>query len=158
MLRELTWREQQLNWFIEPSIIQQDYDLIKYIKDNQLMYAILHGDNFFSQYIKVVETGTVDFVIWIEKQSFDFDQLIVNINNVINCRLNNGGVLYLALNKYQAQARKYDIKLSQDYDVAIKEYLEKNINATIEQYLPNYNSTGTQLNWVHPLTRFYFKK
>jgi hypothetical protein len=75
----LTWREQQLSWFADPVVIQQDQDLLDYIKNNKIQRAMIYGDNFFSQYVNTVDIGMVDFVIWIENKSFDFDQLIYNL-------------------------------------------------------------------------------
>jgi hypothetical protein len=154
----LTWREQQLSWFADPVAIQQDQDLIDYIKNNQIQCAMIHGDNFFSQYVTTVDTGMVDFIIWIENQSFDFDQLILNLNQTIANNLCNNGVIYIAVNKFLCQGRNYATELPDDYNEAILTYLKINVNATLEKYLFDHRSSGSCFNWVHPLTQFYFRK
>jgi hypothetical protein len=154
----LTWREQQLSWFADPVAIQQDQDLIDYIKNNQIQRALIHGDNFFSQYVTTVDTGMVDFVIWMENQSFDFDQLIYNLNQTIAHNLHNNGVIYIAINKFLCQGRSYATELPDDYNESILTYLKTNVNATLESHLFDHSHSGSCFNWVHPLTRFYFRK
>lgn len=154
----LSWREYQLGWYSEPVIIKQDHELLEYIKRNQIQHAIIHGDDFFSQHINKVDHGSVDFIIWIENQSFSFDQLISNINNKIANNLAPGGVLYLAVNKFLCSDPQYTTDLPDDYDHAILKYVADNVNAELEQYFPDLDSEGTMFNWVHPLTRFYFRK
>lgn len=154
----LTWREQQLSWFADPVTIQQDQDLIDYIKQNQIQHAMIHGDEFFSQYVTAVNTGMVDFVIWIENQSFDFDHLIYNVNQMIAHNLRNNGVIYIAINKFLCQGRNYATGLPDDYNESILTYLKTNINATLEKHLFDHSHSGSSFNWVHPLTRFYFRK
>jgi hypothetical protein len=154
----LTWREQQLSWFADPVAIQQDQDLIDYIKNNQIQRAMIHGDNFFSQYVTTVDTGMVDFVIWIENQSFDFDQLILNLNQTIAHNLRNNGVIYIALNKFLCQGKNYATELPDNYNEAILTYLKTNVNDTLEKHLFDCSNNGSCFNWVHPLTQFYFRK
>ena len=154
----LTWREQQLSWSTEPVVIHQDQELVNYIQSNCIQSAMVHGDQFFSQYITKVEHGPVDFIIWIENKLFDFDRLIADINLQINTRLTKNGVLYLSINKFLCIPKQYNNMLSENYEDAILEYVSDNVNARIEKYLPDRNSTSDQFNWVHPLTRFYLRK
>lgn len=154
----LTWRRQQLSWFADPVIIQQDQDLIDYIKNNQIQRAMIHGDDFFSQFVTPVNSGMVDFVIWIENQSFDFDQLIHNLNQTIDYNLRPRGVIYVAINKFLCQARNYSTELPDDYNQSIMVYLQKNVNACLEKHFFDHNNDGSSFYWVHPLTRFYFRK
>jgi hypothetical protein len=154
----LTWREQQLSWSTESVSIHQDQALVNYIQSNCIQSAIIHGDQFFSQYLIKVEHGPVDFVIWIENKPFDFDQLIADINLEIDTHLAKNGVLYLSINKFLCVPKQYNNTLSENYEDAILEYVRDNVNAKIEKYLPNRNSTGDQFNWTHPLTRFYLRK
>jgi hypothetical protein len=154
----LTWREQQLSWFVDPVVIQQDQDLLDYIKNNQIQRAMIHGDNFFSQHVTTVDTGMVDFIIWIENQSFDFDQLIYNLNQTISNNLRNNGVIYIAINKFLCQGRNYATELPDDYNQAILTYLKTNVNATLEKHVFDRSNNGFCFNWTHPLTQFYFRK
>ena len=154
-----SWRDQQLSWFDEPVIIQQDQDLIDYIQQNNIKTAKIHGDDgYFSKYVIPVNNQSVDFIIWIENQLFDFADLVKRVNYELQDILNHNGVLYLAVNKFLCLPGQYDANLPENYDDAITQYLKNNINAEMEQSLPNYNTVGNQFYWAHPLTRFYFKK
>ena len=154
-----SWRAQQLSWFDKSVIIQQDQDLVDYIQHNNIKTAKIHGDDgYFSKYLTSVDNQLVDFIIWIENQQFDFADLVTRINHELQTTLNHNGVLYLAVNKFLCQPDCYDTELSDNYDDAITQYLNKNINASMELALPDYNTTGDRFYWAHPLTRFYFKK
>ena len=154
----LAWREYQLGWYAEPVVIKQDHELIEYIKHNHIQHAIIHGDDFFSQHVNKVDYGPVDLVIWIENQSFDFEQLVNNINTEITNNLSQNGTLYLAVNKFLCSKSQYTTDLPDDYNYAIFDYVTKNVNAVTEKYFPDLDGEGTMFNWVHPLTRFYFRK
>ena len=71
--------------------------------------------------------------------------------------MNPNGLIYLALNKYLVLPKCYDRNLSEDYDVAIEEFITKQINATVEKYYACGLDNGNRFNWVHPLTRFYLR-
>jgi hypothetical protein len=154
----LSWREHQLAWFAEPVTIKQDQQLIDHIHHNQIKQAMVHGDDFFSQYVNVVDQGPVDFIVWIQNQPFEFHQLVVEINNSIAANLCADGTLYLAVNKFLCSKPQHGIDLPDNYDDAILEYLTDNVDAVVEKYFLDHNSVGSMFNWVHPLTRFYFKK
>ena len=51
----------------------------------------------------------------------------------------------------------YDLELPIDHDDAIKVFLTKKIKGHLVNYYSGANDNGTNFNWVHPLTRFYFK-
>jgi hypothetical protein len=153
-----TWREQQLGWFDDSHVIKQDQDLIDYMQQRHIRSARIHGDAFFSQYVNKVDHGSVDFIIWIENQSFNFEQLVSNINNEIANNLSPNGVLYLAVNKFLCNEPIKTTDLPDEYDYAILKYVTDNVKASMEQYFLDIDGVGTMFNWVHPLTRFYFKK
>ena len=157
----LSWRAQQLSWFSEPVMIQQDYDVVEYMKLNHIRQARIHGDGgFFSTYVEPVN-GKCNFSIWIENQVdklFDFKQLVDQLNSEIHNNLSEQGVLYFAVNKFLCQPQAYDLSLPEDYDDAVVKYLKSNIKATMEIVLLHRNIKGSEFNWVHPLTRFYFRK
>ena len=154
----LSWREQQLSWFAESVTIKQDQQLIDYIQHHQIKQAIVHGDDFFSQYVNKVNHGPVNFIIWIQNKPFKFHQLVDDLNYNIAANLNVNGTLYLAVNKFLCSEPQGDTDLPDNYDDAILKYLTDNVSAKVEKYFLDHNSIGSMFNWVHPLTRFYFKK
>ena len=154
----MIWRKQQLSWFDEPVTIKQDQELIDFIKHNNIQHAIMYGDTFFAQHITKVDHGPVDLIIWIQNQPFKFDQLVSNINREISTNLSDTGTFYLAINKFLCTEPQSDTDFPDNYDHAILQYVTDNINAVLIQHFLDCNSTGTMFNWVHPLTRFYFKK
>lgn len=154
----MIWRKQQLSWFDEPVTIKQDQELIDFIKHNNIQHAIMYGDTFFAQHITKVDHGPVDLIIWIQNQPFKFDQLVSNINREISTNLSHTGTFYLAINKFLCTEPQSGIDFPADYDHAILQYMEHNVDAVLVQHFLDYNSVGTMFNWVHPLTRFYFKK
>lgn len=160
-MNSANWREQQLSWVDEPVIIQQDHDLVEYIQRNNISTAFVHGDHgFFAQYVTPIN-DPAKLAIWIENQYdqlFDFDYLVDQINDVIQYNLCNNGVLYIALNKFLVCPRNYNKDLPDNYDDAITEYLKTHVNADMETALPSYDTKGDEFYWVHPLTRYWFKK
>ena len=158
LLNQMIWRKQQLSWFAEPVVIKQDQELIDYIKHNNIQQAIMYGDTFFSRHTKKVDCGPVDLIIWIQNQPFKFDQLLYNINREISTNLSDTGTFYLAVNKFLCCEPQLGVDFPDNYDHAILQYMEHNVNAVLKKYLLDYNAVGTMFNWVHPLTRFYFQK
>ena len=156
--KQLTWREKQLSWFSEPVIIKQDQQLIDYIQRNHIQQAVIYGDDFFSQYVNKVDHGPVDLVILIQNEPFKFDRLVADINSNIAKNLSAGGTLYLAVNKFLCTEPQCGLDLPDNYDDAILDYMTSNVHAIVAQYFPDHHSIGSMFNWVHPLTRFYFKK
>ena len=123
--QELNWREQQLSWFSEPVGVKQDQQLVDYIQHNHIQQAMIHGDDFFSQYVNKVDQGPVDLVIWIQNKLFNFEQLADKINNEIAVNLSVNGTLYLAVNKFLCTEPQPGIDLPDDYDDAILEFFDK---------------------------------
>jgi hypothetical protein len=154
----MIWRKQQLSWFDEPVTIKQDQELIDYIKHNNIQQAIIYGDTFFSKYVNTVDHGPVDLIIWIQNQPFTFDHLVSRINSEIATNLSYTGTFYLALNKFLCNKPESGIDFPDDYDHAILQYIEHNVDAVLMHHFLDYHSVGTMFNWIHPLTRFYFKK
>lgn len=158
LLNQMIWRKQLLSWFVEPVVIKQDQELIDYIKQNNIQCAIMYGDTFFSKHTKKVDCGPVDLIIWIQNQPFQFDQLVQNINHEISTNLSDTGIFYLAVNKFLCNEPQYGIDFPENYDHAILQYMQHNVDAVLKKYFLDYNPVGTMFNWVHPLTRFYFQK
>ena len=151
-------REIQLSWFESGSVIRQDQDLINTIVDGQYTQAVGYGNiDYFKNHINFVNSGPVDFCIYIVNKPFDFVQLIEHVNDVIKTQLNNNSLIYLSINKYLTIPKLYDSSLADDYDCAIEQFVAKNVNAQIERYHSCGNDGGNQFNWVHPLTRFYLR-
>jgi hypothetical protein len=158
ILPKLT-REIQLGWFKPDCVISQDQELINFINLHNYHQALGYGDvEYFKSHIKLVDCGPVDLAICIVNQSFDFVDLLQTVNEICRSHLNPKGIIYLSLNKYLAVPSKTNKHLSDDYDLAIEQYVSQNVDCAIEQYLPCNNDRGDQFNWAHPLTRFYLRK
>jgi hypothetical protein len=159
MFVDISTREEQLPWFNEPVIIQQDWELIKYIQDNKISHALLLGDSdFFKQHVDFSYKESVDFVIWIQNSPFRFDKLLQDINLVIDKKLNSNGILYIAINKFLCLPDCYNANLDNNYETAILQYVKQHVLADIVNYFPDTDTNGISFNWAHPLTRFYLKK
>ena len=151
------WRQQQLAWFEEPAVIKQDHDLLEKIKQVNPRAILFKGQADYFQKLLGTKDGPYDFCVYIVNQSFNFNSLINEINFIIDSDLENNSLLYLSINKYQAQADIYDVGLPEDYDVAIKQFMISNVHAELQDYHSGAGDDTKQFNWVHPLTRFYFK-
>ena len=79
-------------------------------------------------------------------------------NDIIEKQLTKNGVLYLSINKFLASSIDHIPKLNDDYDLAIEEFIQANINASILSYTYAADDRGQKFNFTHPLTRFYLKK
>lgn len=149
-------REIQLSWFEPGCRIKQDQELIDLIVTNGYTQAVAIGDvAYFADHISFVDSVT-NFGIYIVNQPFNFIELVTELNLLIN-KITPGGLIYLSLNKYLAHPMQYDNTLSSDYDIAILEFIEKNVCAKIEKYFPCGTDGGNCFNWAHPLTRFYLR-
>lgn len=151
-------RERQTIWIGKECRILQDQELINLIIENNFSKAIGVGSvDYFKDFIEFVQSGPVNFCIYIQTQEYNFWALAEHLNDIIANGLTSGALLYLSINKYQAVADCYDNLLAEDYDTAILQFVQKNINAKIENYYPCGNDGGVKFNWVHPLTRFYLR-
>ena len=157
-----TWREQQLAALqencLEPLVIQQDQDLVDFIHTNRYTTALAYGDvEYFNQYITLVSDGPVNFCIFIINSPFQFSDVVNKINNAIQHSVSRGGVIYLAINKFLAKPVKYCNDVMCDYDQLIYQYVGEHVNAEVLSYSFVKHDQGKIFNFVHPLTRFYFK-
>ena len=151
-------RKLQLNAINEPVIIQQDHELIEYIRQNNIIEAYGYGDTeYFFPYIKFVN-HPVNFAIAIITYPYSFEWLKLIVNDIIEKQLTKNGVLYLSINKFLASSIDHIPKLNDDYDLAIEEFIQANINASILSYTYDAGDRGQKFNFTHPLTRFYLKK
>ena len=152
-------RKIQLGAINEPIIIQQDYDLIDYIRQNNIIEASGFGDiDYFREHVRFVDYPTNFGIVIINESYYQFDWLKKYVNNILQNKIQTGGILYLAINKFLANGTTMQSITVQDYDLAIEQFVKLNINATIELYLYETNDRGQSFNFVHPLTRFYLRK
>lgn len=125
------------------------------IQEHGFTQARGYGDiEYFAPFIEFVNDGPVDFCVIIKNDAFDFTELCDNVNSIIDQHMNPNGLIYLSLNKYLVKPRCYSPELSDDYDLAIEQFVGKNIKATIRTYKPCGLDHGNMFNWIHPLTRF----
>jgi hypothetical protein len=153
-------RSTQLSWFEPGHVIKQDQELIDLINNSNYTQALACGDvDFFADYVEFLanDTTSAEFCIFIINRSFKFNELVTELNSLIKNQLTNNSFIYLSINKYIALPDRYDVTLSVDYDIAIHEFISKNVHAHVEKYFPCNNDGGNQFNWVHPLTRFHLR-
>lgn len=151
-------RNLQLGFFNNGCRIKQDQELIDLIKEHKFTKARGHGSvEYFNKFIEFVQDQTVDFCIFIINEPFDFDILCQEVNTVIQQHMNANGLIYLSVNKYLVNPRCYSEKLNEDYDQAIKQFVESRIKASIQTHWPCGIDHGNKFNWVHPLTRFLLR-
>ncbi len=151
-------RDFQLGFFSPGCHIKQDQDLIDLLNKHKIIRARGYGSvQYFSQFVEFVQDRPVDFCIFIVNEPFDFELLCNNINHVIQHHMNSGGLIYLSVNKYLVTARCYSKELDEDYDQAIKQFVEQQVKASVQKYWPCGLDHGNKFNWIHPLTRFLFK-
>lgn len=150
-------RDFQLSFFDNAFRIKQDQDLIDLIQQHKFTKAKGKGNvEYFKQFIEFVQDQTVDFCIFIINEPFDFELLCQDVNDVIQ-HMSPNGLIYLSVNKYLVNPRCYSEKLDEDYDQAIKQFVENRIKASIQTYWPCGIDNGNKFNWIHPLTRFLLK-
>jgi len=150
-------RDIQLSWFPEESIIKQDHDLIEYIRENDFRSIMFKGDQGYFRDQFIQGQAPYDFYVYIVNQSFDFKTLVNDLNDILQNQMTEHGIIYLSINKYLATAKRYDGTLSDDYDLAILDYISSNVDAHILKH-QHLEDKGTGFNWVHPLTIFYLGK
>jgi hypothetical protein len=151
----MTWRQTQLDSFENTVMIQQDHELVEYMKSKNYTKVYAYGDvDYFDQFVDLTDCKC-DFGIYIVNQYFDFSTLINHVNWVLdNCiRVQ----LYLAINKFFAVPNK-QYNVSDDYDIAIKQLINEQVRARIDSYQYQSDDQGQYFNFAHPLTRFYLSK
>jgi hypothetical protein len=151
----MTWRQTQLDSFKNTVMFQQDHELVEYMKSNNYTKVYAYGDvDYFDQFVDLTDCKC-DFGIYIVNQYFDFSTLVDHVNWVLdNCiRIQ----LYLAINKFFAVPNK-QYKVSDDYDIAIKQLITEQVRARIDSYQYQSDDQGQYFNFAHPLTRFYLSK
>jgi len=154
-----TDRKIQQSLFEEEVMFLQDKELIDFIKVNSVDTALVLGDaaGYFLNFVQQAYKLPVKYCIIIINKPFNFNCLIKDVNFLLEHALTKNGIVYLSVNKYQAQPMEYNTTLPANYDDAIGVYFNKNIIGTIEQYHRCGEDGGNKFNWVHPLTRFYIR-
>lgn len=155
------WRSVVSGWYYKPPIIKQDQDLLDFINKHNFKNIIGFGDiDYFKDIVSLGDDSTIesDFCIYIVNETFNFDYIVNDVNNIIKNKLVDGAVLYLAVNKFLAEPKNYNIVSCGNYDLDIKNYFTANINAHLLQFNIDDNDQGHTFNWAHPVTNFYFKK
>lgn len=152
----MSWRQIQLDSFEQSVMFEQDYKLVKYLQDHQYTTVYGYGDvDYFCQFVEVVD-HPANFGIYILNKPFEYQQLITHVNWVLEHRVQHG--LYLAINKFYAQATDQFRYLNSDYDIAINELITQHINANVESYQYRSDDCGNFFNFAHPLNQFYLGK
>lgn len=151
-------RDFQLGFFHDAFRIRQDQELIDLLHKYKFSKAKGYGSvGYFRQFLNFVQDQPVDFCMFIINEPIDFELLCNYINHVIRHDMNSTGYIYLSVNKYLITARCYSEELSEDYDQAIKQFVEQRVEASIETYWACGLDSGNKFNWIHPLTRFFLK-
>lgn len=152
-------RTLQLSAINEPVEIQQDHELIKYIRQNNITEAYGYGDvDYFCDRVTFVDYATNFGIVIINTSCYNFVWLKDTINSILHTKIQKNGVLYLAINKFLAQYIDQNAITEANYDLAIEQFIKINIDATIDSYQYEPNDCGQSFNFVHPLTRFYLRK
>jgi hypothetical protein len=154
------WRQQQLEAFENPCLIKQDAELIDYLRNTHVKECAAMGDvEYFNQYVTFVNFQS-NFGILVQNTSFQWQDLANTINCFLREKIKSTGILYLAINKYLAKPINHVPLLSDDYDLAIYEFIKLNIQdlAQIKSYSFDPNDQGLKFNFAHPLTRFYLQR
>jgi hypothetical protein len=93
--------------------------------------------------------------IFLVNQPFKFSEITDICNQEIR-KLPLESFFYLSVNKFLAIPEPQNDAVD-DYDVAIFEYVEKNVCYPIVKYYNGKDDYGQKFNWGHPITRFYFQ-
>jgi hypothetical protein len=138
-------------------IIQQDYDLINYIKNNNITEYYGHNADYFRKFVKLVDYPA-SFGICIINKHFYFKEVVAVVNDILSTKIEKQGVLYLAINKFLADPICLQEYEKYSYDEALKCFLSRNISAKLISSFYLEKDDGNYFNFVHPLNRFYFQK
>lgn len=148
----MSWRQTQLDWY-KGDLLRQDADLIEFIQRHQIRSVAFHGQSEFLNSILILpQTETSDLAIYIVNSIFKYSEVIANINT----NMNHNRFIYVSINKFLAIPEP-QIKVAEDYDNAIYDYILENVNLSLLQHYSGKDDHGHRFNWAHPLTRFYFK-
>ena len=149
------WRETQLKWY-GGTTIEQDYLLEKFIETQKISKINFQGNSAYLEKILGNScTDAAELCIFIVNQPFKFTE-VARLSNQYITNLAPGGILYLAINKFLAEPETY-ANCVDDYDQSILRFFQQNISLPIIDYVSGADDHGDKFNWVHPLTRFYFK-
>jgi len=157
MLKSINnWREVQLKWY-NGTTIEQDYELELFVKENNISRIGYHGpNNYLEELLGSKQTDNLDLCVYYVNQLFKFSEIVYDCNKIINEKLLPNGFLYLTVNKFLAEPEYFE-NSTQDYDESIFIFLKEKINAPVIKYHSGKTDGGIRFNWVHPLTRVYFK-
>jgi hypothetical protein len=154
----LTWREQQLSWSTEPVVIHQDQELVDYIQSNCIQSAIVHGDQFFSQYITKVEHGPVA-VLFSGGWRFNFNAVYLEHKIYKNTTLTNHEHTYFIDldNKSLLNALLKKINAANTLILHSSMFDYRSLTDIITQ-LPKYQPPGGQILYSVPHCRVNFNR
>jgi len=150
------WREVQLKWY-KGTTIEQDHQLESFVKEHNIVRIGYQGSgNYLEQLLGNKQTTDLDLCVYYVNQPFEFGKVVQDCNKIINESLSPNGFLYLTMNKFLAVPEYFE-NSTEDYDESIFVFLKEKINASVVKYHSGKLDGGIRFNWVHPLTRIYFK-
>jgi hypothetical protein len=147
--------DNQLLWY-HADLFEQDYLLKQFVENNKISRIYYLGDcNHVKSIVGKECNQQPQMCIYIVNHIFKFSTIV----NICNETLDNFGLgtwLYLSINKFNAIPEP-QTSVPDSYDDAIFSYISSQVRHKLYNYISGKNDNGTQFNWVHPLTRFYFR-
>ena len=152
----LNWhklRKQQLKWY-GGDIILQDHELLSFVENHNIQKIRYVGDSKHLELLVGKKSEHGEMCIYLVKSPFKLDHIVDVCNQELD-RLEPGGILYLALNKFLLEPCSQQ-NVNANYESAIYDFVVSHIRCPLIRYHSGVIDGGKRFNWIHPLTRFYF--
>jgi len=146
----LSWRDQQKTFFADSNIeFEQDQRIIDWVDTSKKTWV--YGETYFNSRIQLAnDTSSAE-------QALLFIKTAKNINVVEHlCKsLVDVPRVCIAINKFVIYTNDFKNNVSEDYDLALLEFIQSIfVNRTIDyHYIPNLN--GSFFNFASPTTQFF---
>jgi hypothetical protein len=165
----MSWRKQQLNQYYNgDGIMEQDAQLIKFIKDRAVTKLCLFGEpdlEYFAERLPGVEI----YNQWRKENNYmvafirtnpyvNFEQFLSQLSNIVKGAPPD--YLYVAINKYVVVTEQEWPDLTDNYDADLLDNITKVITPTGYQEVARAyrEDTGQYFNFVHPTTNIYYER
>lgn len=164
----MSWRKQQLQEYYQGNgIIEQDAQLINFVKNHNIKQFCLVGENdmeYFQERLPDVHIRnqfdhTDDMLAFFQNNvEFTFETFVSRINMIV--KILKPKYLYIAINKYLVKTNRTWPNLTDNYDEDLLNILTDTIAIHGYQELDRSykEDRGRYFNFVHPTTNVYYER
>tara|TARA_R110000803_G_scaffold56112_1_gene113287 strand:+ start:165 stop:707 length:543 start_codon:yes stop_codon:yes gene_type:complete len=152
------WGRMQKSFFSDPHELHEKVKIEQFIKEKSFKKVFHIKDNYINFNFDTVQSINEADLVLITDQKFSRStckQIIINLKSLLKHCPN----IFLCLNRHYLNitGMEIDDSLSNDYELAIHEWLGKSLKLPVINYSEKFIDDGCYYTWVIPDQKFYIK-